>query len=120
MTVPLIIDVSSQLTVLFHLYFSRGVSPLILKVIPVSKFIPIYKKDSKLKCPNYMPISLLSNIDKVLWQTYVQLHKIGEQLYSENFACRIFVDLQKPFDTVDHDIHTQKLNHYGISRTANN
>ena len=28
--------------------------------------MPVYKKDSKLKCSNYKPISLLSNIDKVL------------------------------------------------------
>ena len=59
----LINDVSSQLTELFNLSFPRGVFPLVLKT---SKVIPVYKKDSKLKCSNYRPISLLSNIDKVL------------------------------------------------------
>ena len=59
----LINNVSSQLTELFNLSFSRGVFPLILKT---SKIIPAYKKDSKLKCSHYRPISLLSNIDKVL------------------------------------------------------
>ena len=56
-------DISNQLTVLFNLSFSSGVFPNILKI---SKIIPIHKKDSKLTCSNYRPISLLSNIDKIL------------------------------------------------------
>ena len=59
----LINDVSSQLTDLFNLSFSRGAFSLILKN---SKVISVFKKDSKLKCSNYRPISLLSDIDKVL------------------------------------------------------
>ena len=59
----LINDVSSQLTELFNFSFSRGVFPLILKA---SKVISVYKKDLKLKCSIYRPISLLWNIDKVL------------------------------------------------------
>ena len=46
--------------------------------------------------------------------------KIREQLDSRNFACGIFVDLQKAFDTVDHNIFIQTLNHYGIRKVANN
>ena len=46
--------------------------------------------------------------------------KIREQLDSGNFACGIFVDLQKAFDTVDHDILIEKLNHCGIREVANN
>ena len=59
----LINDVSSQLTELFNLSFSRGVYLIIIKT---SEVIPVYKKDSKLKCSNYRQISLLSNIGKVL------------------------------------------------------
>ena len=58
----LINDVSSELTQLFNLSFSRGVFPLLLKT---SKFISVYKKDTRLQCSNYRPISLLSNIEKV-------------------------------------------------------
>ena len=34
-------------------------------MLKTSEVIPVYTKDSKLKCSNYRPISLLSNLDKV-------------------------------------------------------
>ena len=46
--------------------------------------------------------------------------KIREQLDSAKLACEIFISLQKAFDTADHDILIQKLNHYSISGVANN
>ena len=46
--------------------------------------------------------------------------KIREQLDKGNFACGIFNDFQKAFDTVDHQILIQKLNYYGIRGIANN
>ena len=55
--------------------------------------------------------------------SYALIHltdKIREQLDSGNFACGIFVDLQKAFDKVDHDILTQKLMHWSIRGVANN
>ena len=44
--------------------------------------------------------------------------KIKEALDNGNFTCGVFVDLQKAFDTVNHDILLQKLKKYGIRGPA--
>ena len=124
---------------MFNLSFKSGSFPTILKT---SKVTSIYKKDSRLKCSNYRPISLLSNTDKILERiVYNHLYKYFEDnrlvynlqfgfqqkhstthaliyltekicklLDSGKYGCRIFVDFQKAFDTVDHIILTQKSN----------
>ena len=43
---------------------------------------------------------------------------IRNALDNGNFACGVFTDLQKAFDTVNHDILLSKLNHYGIRGVA--
>ena len=40
-----------------------GVFPSVLKT---AKVVPVFKKDSKLDYSNYHPISLLSNIEKII------------------------------------------------------
>ena len=44
--------------------------------------------------------------------------KIREALDTGHFACGIFIDLQKAFDTVDHDILVSKLEYYGARGIA--
>ena len=39
---------------------------------------------------------------------------IRKALDEDKFACRVFIDLQKAFEIVDHSILPSKLNHYGV------
>ena len=53
--------------------------------------------------------------------SYALIHlteTIKEALDQGKYGCRIFVDLQKAFDTVDHIILLGKLKHYGIRNVA--
>ena len=56
-------EISKQLADLFNLSFTTGVFPSVLKT---AKVVPVFRIDSKLDYSNYHPISLLSNIQKIL------------------------------------------------------
>ena len=56
-------DITEHLSINFNTSLATGIFPEELKV---AKVILIHKKDSKLECSSYRPISLLSNIDKIL------------------------------------------------------
>ena len=45
---------------------------------------------------------------------------IRKAMDESSFAVGVFIDLQKAFDTVDHEVLLSKLNHYGIRGIANN
>ena len=141
-------DISIPLSKIFNISLKTGVYPDLFKI---AKAIPIFKKGSPLEMSNYRPISLLSNLNKMLeklmfnriyrfldkydclykfqfgfrkkYSTNHALIKITETirkaLDDNQFACGIFIDLQKAFDTVNHSILIDKLHHYGIRNIAN-
>ena len=47
------------------------------------------------------------------------IENIEKAIDNKMFVLGVFVDLQKAFDTVDHDILLHKLSHYGIRDLAN-
>ena len=56
-------DISQQLSEIFNISFSTGQFSSVLKI---DKVIPIPKKQSKFDYTNHTPISLLSNIEKII------------------------------------------------------
>ena len=47
------------------------------------------------------------------------LEGIGKNVDNLDLGCGIFVDIQKAFDTVEHDILFSKFEHYGVRDLAN-
>ena len=128
---------------LLHIYnmsLSMGIVPAKLKL---AKIIPVYKKGALTDACNYRPISLLSIFDKIFEklvcvklmnyltkynifyeyqfgfrQSHSTILALIDEIYKSlddgNFVISMYFDLQKAFDTVDHDILLAKLNIYGI------
>ena len=86
--------ISSHLEIIFNLSFNTGKHPNLLKL---AKTIAIFKKGSKLLTSNYRPISLLSNLNKILEKlVFNRLYKFLEEsqcIYSLQFGFR-----KKTFD----------------------
>ena len=73
-----------------------GVFPSVLKT---AKVVPVFKKDSKLDYSSYLPISLLSNIEKILEKfMYKGLYTF---LNSNNIICNLQFGFRQEYSTED-------------------
>ena len=70
-------EISELMSTLINLSFDTGDFPNCLKL---AKVIPVYKKGDQQECNNYRPISLLSNISKLIEKLlYNRLYKFLNQ-----------------------------------------
>ena len=131
------------LTIIINISFQTGIFPEQCKIAHITS---VFKKGDTLDSSNYRPVSLLSNISKILEKAmYTRLYKfldkfkflyekqfgfinfhltnhvlvsiteeIKQALDKDEFACGVFLDFQKAFDTVSHNILIAKRTHYGI------
>ena len=60
---------------------------------------------------NMVSLSKKKNLDIV--------NKIQSNIDKGIFSCRVFIDLQRAFDTIDHQIFLRKLWHYRVQGVIN-
>ena len=82
-------EISIAIRKLINLSFERGIFPDALKL---ARIIPIFKKGDLLQCNNYRPISLTSNISKIMEKLVQQRLCIflenNNVLYDKQFGFR--------------------------------
>ena len=133
---------------LFKLSVMTGVFPSVLKTAKVvSVFKKDSKLDYSNYCPILLLSNIEKVLEKLMYtrlytffnnnniiynlqfgfrQQYSTSHAIinitenmRKALDDGNIGCGVFVNLEKAFDTVDHQILLAKLNHYGIHGVSN-
>ena len=95
--------------------YENGVFPDILKLADV---VPIFKKNDKLVCGNYRPISLLSNISKIFERTFhTRLYayfELNSHFYDYQFGFRKKHSTEHSFISIKENIKSKiDLGEYG-------
>ena len=63
-------------------------------------------------------MEFLDNFQKLPLLNFIE--DIEKAIDNKSFVWGLFIDIQKAFDTVDHNILAHKIHHYGIRDLANN
>ena len=87
-------DISQQLSDIFNMSFLTGQFPSVLKI---AKVIPIHKKQSKVDYANYRPISLLSNIEKIIEK--IMYKRLSNFLNINNLIYSLQFDFRQKYST---------------------
>lgn len=135
--------IKDKLIILINECLKTGSFPSALKI---TKLIPIFKKGSRYEVGNYRPIALTSTVakilEKIIKKRFVEFFELSDRQYGfqassstlgaagdlvENIVektdqgyivATVFVDLQKAFDTVEHQLLLVKLHHLGVQGPA--
>ena len=88
-----------------------------------ARVVPIFKSGDRALFSNYKPVSVLPFFSK-FWKRIVYnrpslalvdlCDNISNAFDSNEHAIEVFLDLSKAFDTIDHEILFNKLEHYGV------
>ena len=87
-------DISKQLVDLLDLSLSAGIFASLLKI---EKVVPIHKEVSKLDFGSFSPISLLSNIEKILGK--LMYKRVYQFLTENNVICDLQYGFRQSFST---------------------
>ena len=88
-------ETSRQLAYLFNIPFVPGIFPLVLKT---AMLVPVFKKDLKLNNSNYLPISLLSTIEKILEK--LMYKKLYTSLSKNNIISNLQLGFRQHYSTL--------------------
>ena len=130
------------------MYFLDFLEKYFLDLLKFANVIPVFKKGDNLDYNNYRPISLISNIGKLIGKiVHKRLYSFLEKnylLFEQQYGFRnklstnhaviditnriqepvtmvsLHVEFKKAIDTVNHNILLDKLAHYGVRGIENN
>ena len=98
----------SPLAELINKSFQSGIFPDIFKI---AKVIPIFKSESRVLCNNYRPISLLSNISKLIEKLmHKRVYSFLEQqnfFYNAQFGFRLSLSTNNALMSITENIQSQ-------------